>query len=243
MKEKLGLRSGQAKKVIHLPYRIVKEKSNLAMFLTCIACCVCLLSPGVEISKRGNLSHSLKKREVNNFGSRTTFSDQRFSHDLQKLLSSPMVQAELDEKINNGQLCAYWNSKVRVFKVEEDEIQTPDLILNSTGCPSDNIWSNGTNHIHQDIFQFARLYNQSNNDMLKGKEKSKQANSFKFDRRILKEKQEKIKKQQKINKLISNVISEQSQMDTGNGTIFFYSSMTNQFDDMDSQFLKVPTNS
>ena len=45
--------------------------------------------------------------------------------------------------------------------------------------------------------------------MLKGKERLKQANSFKFDRRILKEKQEKIKKQQKINKLISNVISEQ----------------------------------
>ena len=55
--------------------------------------------------------------------------------------------------------------------------------------------------------------------MLKGKERLKQANSFKFDRRILKEKQEKIKKQQKINKLISNVISEQSQMETGNGTI------------------------
>lgn len=106
MKEKLGLRSGQSKKMIQLPYRMVKEKSNVALFLTCIACCLCILSPDAEVSKHRNLSHGLKKRDLNNFDSRATFSDQRFSPDLQKLLSSPLVQAELDDKINNGQLCA-----------------------------------------------------------------------------------------------------------------------------------------
>ena len=179
---------------------------QVTLLLTCLACCMCLLTPSPTLfssnfsdSKEKSSpfnSHSILKRSVDSnsdsnsnfnsfdnifakkpqssYNSRSLFEFSPgldFTPDLETLLSSPLVQEELESRIKDGKICTFmfenYSSKMRLFQ-KESAAKADENLTNrnnetvSSDCVNDSriIYDNST-HIHNDFLQLSNIFNKT----------------------------------------------------------------------------------
>lgn len=201
---------------IQLPMEMINKargaNGQVTLLLTCLACCMCLMTPAPtlfnsKINKISHVSnpesynsHSILKRSLDNsynnvFGSKSSYNSRNlfefspgldFTPDLETLLSSPMVQEELESRIRDGKICTFmfenFSSKMRLFQKTPEIPENSKNQQNSTdsGCINEDsiIYDNST-HIHNDFLKLSNIYNKTvtfeKNNHKKGQKSNKKS--------------------------------------------------------------------
>jgi len=125
---------------------------------------------GVDSNDFNSFDNIFAKKPQSSYNSRSLFEFSPgldFTPDLETLLSSPLVQEELESRIKDGRICTFmfenYSSKLRLFQKESAKVDK-NIGKNETvsDCVNDSsiIYDNST-HIHNDFLQLSNIFNKT----------------------------------------------------------------------------------